>query len=234
MLPLDILIRADGIPVVINGDAEAYNHFNNPNSYAKFIVQQMNRDDIYGRYLSKRSGLTILDIGANIGLFSIYASSSASRIVSIEPTPAHLSVMRTITRNIPNITIVESALNNEDKPVPFFLTSNNTTMNSYYNHHDSKTIIQVEGKRLKTIMDDNNLDKVDFCKIDIEGSEMTAITDDTISEVKDRISVIFIEVHNTSMPLRHNVEQISSIFRKNGYLVEFSGADTIVACRIPF
>ena len=38
---------------------------------------------------------------------------------------------------------------------------------------------------------------VDFCKIDIEGSEMIAITEETLKPVYDKIDRMFIEVHST-------------------------------------
>lgn len=38
-----------------------------------------------------------------------------------------------------------------------------------------------------------NFDHVDFCKIDIEGSEMLSITEETLKPVFDKIDSFFIE-----------------------------------------
>jgi hypothetical protein len=228
---LDVLIRSDGSPYKLFGDTECTDHFKSPHSYAKVIVDQMNGSDIYGRFLNNKTGLTILDLGANVGLFSIYASPSASRIVSVEPTPQHVGILKKLTKNIPNIEIVQEALSYKNGPVTFYLSGYNTTVNSLFNHHNTGSII-VDGKTLKTLMDDHNLDMVDFCKIDIEGSEMLSITDKSISEVSGRIKTIFIEVHPTDSSLGENVKSIGNIFVRNGYSVEYIGGDTIIAHKL--
>lgn len=231
MILLERLIRSDCLPYNLIGDDDALSHFNQPSSYARFIVRQMNVDDIYAKYLKNKTGLTVLDLGANVGLFSIYASPSASRIVSVEPTPSHINIFKTLTKNIPNIELVQAAVSNRNAPVTFYLSTFNTTINSLFNHSNTGQIT-VNGKTIKTIMDENNLNTVDFCKIDIEGSEMIAITDETLAEVSHRIKTIFIEVHPTNLPLQVNVNTLVGIFNRNGYSVECIGVDTIVAQKI--
>jgi FkbM family methyltransferase len=215
------------IPIV--HDRDVYNHFNDKTSYALFIMNQINNDKIYDRFLSHKTGLTILDIGANVGMFSLYASSSAAKIISIEPTPKHNMLLRKITASIPQVNVIQCALTNEDCVIPFYIHPTNSTENSIVNHSglDNNTIM-VYGKKLKTILDESRITNVDFCKIDIEGSEMTALTRETISEVASKIKSFFIEIHPTGdSSIHENREHLISIFKENNYAIEVLQYDTI-------
>jgi len=226
------MIRSDGLPHKLIGDKVALSHFNSPRSYARYILDLINKEDFFRIYLKDKSNLTILDLGGNIGLFSIYASPSARKIVTVEPTPAHLSILKQLTKDIPVITIVEAAISPKNEPVEFYLAGFNTTMNSLYNHFNSGEKIVVPGKTLKTIMDEQNLTSVDLCKIDIEGSEMFAITDESLAEVDGRIKTIFIEMHPTTSSLDDNIRTMGEVFTRAGYSVQNVGWDTIIASKI--
>jgi len=67
---------------------ELIEHFNNPRCCTISILNQIN-NNYYNRFIDITDNI-ILDLGANIGLVSIYMSSYANKIISIEPTPSHL------------------------------------------------------------------------------------------------------------------------------------------------
>jgi hypothetical protein len=58
-------------------------HFDKPQNYADFIINQINSEQIYLNYL-KGNNLIILDIGANVGLFSLHCVDCAQKIYSFE------------------------------------------------------------------------------------------------------------------------------------------------------
>jgi hypothetical protein len=109
-------------------------------------------------------------------------------------------------------------------------------MNSIVNEYGTK--IEVQSKRLPTLLDDLNLPTVDFIKCDIEGSEMIAINDDIIAATKDRVKVWHLEVHATSKypseeySLQQNRIQLSNIFMNNGYKTMLYRYDCLYAYRI--
>jgi hypothetical protein len=105
-------------------------------------------------------------------------------------------------------------------------------MNSIVNKYGRS--IQVEGLCLKSLLDKYSLDKVDFCKIDIEGSEMRAVTVETLGAVFDRIDQIFIECHATVPNFTHadiiaNRIKMEEVFAKVGYQTKVVNFDTIHA-----
>lgn len=226
------IITCSGRPFEISGDDATMKHLWDPKGYAQFIIRQINSDRIYDRCLKDKSGLVILDIGANVGLFTVYAHDAASRLVAVEPTPSHQHVFEQITRDCKNVELVKAALCDSDTTVEFFISDENSTMNSIVNKYGQS--IMVEGLCLKSLLDKYNLDRVDFCKIDIEGSEMRAVTRETLGAVFDRIDHIFIEVHATVPNFTHmdiisNRLKMEDIFKSVGYSIEILNFDTIYA-----
>ncbi len=207
-------------------DAKIVEHFNDGRNFTDVILRQINSEDLYGRWFDKKSHLKILDLGGNVGLFALHVIDCADQIVTVEPTPDHLYILKQLVEPYKNITVVEAALSPIDGDVSFYFNKENTTMNSIANNYGIGSI-KVKGKTLKTILDENGLDIVDFAKIDIEGSEMLALTAETIAAVEKRIKVWFIEVHSTSVPIEKNRQLLAYLFRVAGYNVELVGHDSL-------
>lgn len=229
---MDAIITCSGRRVELTGDEATMKHLDDPKGYARFIVRQINTDRIYDRCLKDKSDLVILDIGANVGLFTLYAQDAAKRLVAVEPTPSHQHVFEQLTRDCKNVELVKAALCDVDTTVEFFISDENSTMNSIVNKYGRS--INVEGLNFKSLLDKYGLDHVDFCKIDIEGSEMRAITRETLGEVFDRVDHIFIEVHATVPNFTHtdiisNRLKMEDVFRSVGYKLEVLNFDTIYA-----
>ena len=92
------------------------------------------------------------------------------------------------------------------KTVSFYTCNANSTQNSLVKGEGTavgesppdENKVTVRGVTLRSsVLNEYNIDHVDFCKIDIEGSEMIAITEETLKPVYDKIDRMFIEVHST-------------------------------------
>lgn len=207
-------------------DDEIDKHLNDEKTCAKIIIRQINTERIYDRFLKDKKDLVILDIGANVGLFTLYAKDSASRIVSVEPTPSHQHLFEKIAGKYENVELVKAALSNKDEDINFYICNYNSTCNSLVEREGD--VVKVEGLTFESLLKRVNLEHVDFCKIDIEGSEMIAITEETLRPVYDKIDRMFIEVHPTeSGPnlrwednLIDNRHKIEEVLKKVGYKYE--------------
>ena len=207
-------------------DDEIDKHLNDEKTCAKIIIRQINTERIYDRFLKDKKDLVILDIGANVGLFTLYAKDSASRIVSVEPTPSHQHLFEKIAGKYENVELVKAALSNKDGDINFYICNYNSTCNSLVEREGD--VVKVEGLTFNSLLKKNNLEHVDFCKIDIEGSEMIAITEENLKPVYDKIDRMFIEVHATeSGPnlrwednLVDNRGKIEEVLKKVGYKYE--------------
>jgi len=206
-------------------DVLIIDHFSNPNNYADIVLNQLNGDRFYDPIFENESDLTVLDIGANIGLFSLFAHDSCKNIYSIEPTPAHFRILQELTGKYPNIHPINLAVHNTNDNIDFYISHENSTMNSSVNHYGTK--ITVEALTIKSLIDRLGLEHVDFIKCDIEGSEMAALNYNTIDEVKDIVDSWFIEVHATDDEylkgidsLRANKAKLKNTFESHGYGVQ--------------
>lgn len=209
---------------------------NNHLTQTHIILRQLNEERFYQPLLGEAENYTILDIGANIGLFSLYAQDSAARIIALEPTPATFKMLQKLTEGESKITPVPVALSGHNGTVDFYV-SHNPTVNSLVNRVGEK--VTVDARTIATILDEHNLDYVDFVKCDIEGGEMFAITNETIGEVADRIGFWALELHQTDADtgaawpgnLESNRQQLAEVFRTNGYEVELVEHDQLLAWR---
>jgi len=149
---------------------------------------------LYDKLFADRTGLVFLDIGANIGLVSIYAVPYCKRIVAIEPSPTTYDRLKEHTHHYQIIDTAMVALAPEDKFVPFYVNDINFTASSTVNTYGKQ--IMVEGATLKTILTRCKLSYVDVCKIDAEGAEGEALNLDQLDAASGIIKQYFIETHN--------------------------------------
>lgn len=201
------------------------NHFEDRRNCTREILHQTNEERIYDNYIDINDKV-VLDIGANIGLFAIHVSPYPEKIYCIEPTPSHIEILKDITKDFTNIEVIEAALSNESGFVDFYSSDTNTTMNSIIDRGSAP--FKVKSYSLPDLIEELGLDKVDFCKIDIEGSEIIALNDEIISSVSSRIKKFFIEFHyanGTNYDVYRN--NFSSIFKKHGYSVYNFSVDAL-------
>lgn len=168
-------------------------HFASSSSYVGTLLEQIN-SGLYGQFFKDKADLTFLDLGANIGLVSLYAAPSCKRIVAVEPAPATHRVLRAMTLPFPNIELMQAALAPEDAQVSFFVNDVNSTASSTVNTYGTK--ITVPGLKLSSIIRINQLSHVDVCKCDAEGSEGESLTFEELQAAAPIVSTYMIEFHN--------------------------------------
>ena len=180
-------------------------YYSDPSSCAEILVNQINkRENIY-KFLSEsmwRSKFSsVIDLGANIGLFSIFISPLAECVYALEPTPEHINMMKELASvlGIKNIKPYEIAISTYDGISEFQVHKRNSTMNSFMTHrtdHVYGDSIEVETQTLSSIIKTFGIEKVDFLKMDIEGFERQLILDSSFDEAVNKVNMLYIEVHD--------------------------------------
>jgi FkbM family methyltransferase len=219
---------------ISSDDPDVVSHFSNMANYADTILAEINANNFYDYILKDAQDLTILDLGANIGLFSLYASDIARKIYAFEPTPRHYHILQTLTSGYQNIDTHQIAVGASNNQIDFYVNTENSTMNSLHNVYGDK--ITVESARLKEILKRIGEERIDFVKCDIEGSEMIALTDDTVGEVRDNIKVWYVECHatdhtNWDWSIEQNRRTLATMFVRQGYQVHQLRRDVLYAQR---
>lgn len=130
------------------------------------------------RFLSHDA--TCVDVGANIGYFSLLMANGAPdrKIYSFEPIPlnAHLLRSSAALNSLENIEVIESAVGSTDGEVSF----SQAIDSAYSSILDSRRkpverLIRVPITRLDSFLATRSMPAVDFLKIDVEGAEELVI-----------------------------------------------------------
>lgn len=93
-------------------------------SEIEYLYKEVFSDETYmGGGVEIRDGATIVDLGANVGMFSLYAASKARslRIVAVEPVPRSCHLLRTnLETHGLDATVLQAAAGSEDREVVSF------------------------------------------------------------------------------------------------------------------
>lgn len=166
----------------------------------------------------------ILDLGANIGAFTVYATTTARNVTvyAYEPFQVYYNVMKeNVTLNRQNESVYcfnvavagEATTRNLYLKTPgfFFPTFVSEDTN---NRQDS---IPVPCTTLAGIIEDNKLERVDLLKIDCEGSEYEILYL-TPAQYYGRIQQIRMEYHNLDHEHRH-LNRLREFLTEKGYTI---------------
>jgi FkbM family methyltransferase len=121
-------------------------------------------------------GGIFVDIGANIGLYSVLLSKPqgpAGLVLAIEPNPKALSRLRENLKlsTATNVLVVEAAVGSEDGKTAFH--SMDESLGGSRVAEDGE--LRVPMRKLATIISENYVENIDALKVDIEGFEDQAL-----------------------------------------------------------
>ncbi|MEM3062138.1 MAG: FkbM family methyltransferase [Nitrososphaerota archaeon] len=137
----------------------------------------------------------IIDIGAHIGLFALYASQfcKKGRIYCFEPVKENFEMLKTNVElnRITNILPINAAVSSTSGKVIIYLNDDEAGHSMYVT---SPKYVQVTSTSLKDLIDANRIKKCDFLKIDCEGEEYE-IMNSLPDHYFDMITKIVIEYH---------------------------------------
>ena len=109
----------------------------------------------------------IIDIGAHIGLFTLYASQYCKHgiIFCFEPVEENYNVLlyNIAHNNIKNVKPFKSAVSKSESTITIYRNKDEAA-NSMFG--SDSTSLQVYSKSLKRIIDENSIDRCDLIKID--------------------------------------------------------------------
>ena len=153
----------------------------------------------YDRYIDKiRDNAIVIDIGAHIGVFSIYAQRLAKNVIvySYEPFDESFGLLQNnirinkLERGIYAFNIGVGARRGIRK---LFIDRRNLGGNSMF--YETEEYVQIDTVSLKDVFDENNIKICDFLKMDCEGAEYEILFN-TPREYIDRIMSITMEYHD--------------------------------------
>lgn len=175
--------------------------------------------DVMGRLM--RPGDIALDVGANVGYFSLLLATLAGpegHVHAFEPIPGVAEDLRRniALNNLGNITVTHAAVCNENAEQTIYEgPSDHRGISSMRSIHNASQVLKVQGIRL----DDHPLDlpRLRLIKVDVEGAEQVALEGMSGLVEKHRP---FVVIEFTDAFLRnfgHSAESLAGWFLERNY-----------------
>jgi FkbM family methyltransferase len=190
-----------------------------------WIAREILFDRVYTRYFDVQRGDVVLDIGAHIGLFSLYAhAKGASQVFAFEPNPMNFEALtnNVLLNNARNIHAFRIAVLPGFHSTTFHIPSGKSKDRSsaFEIVKESHNDILVDCISLDEFIGQNKLSRIDFLKLDAEGSEY-----DILAKTKslDIVEKVALEAHELK---GHNRQEASDLLQERGFHFKANDAPT--------
>jgi FkbM family methyltransferase len=170
------------------------------------LVPHLLANGVYERYQTElfkqriRSGMIVIDIGANFGYYTLLAARllrGTGRVIAFEPDPRNFELLLNNVRinGYANVVAIRRAVSNKNGKLKLFLDGLNLGMHSLSEKNVSRKagFVEVDALCLDDYLESVlSVQKVDLMKIDVEGAEGLVIggAAGTLRHV-DRIFIAF-------------------------------------------
>ncbi len=133
------------------------------------------RDAYHMATLPTRLG-TVIDLGGNVGLFTLRASAVSDRVITFEPMPDNFQRLRQNTAGLKNVEIHNQAVGGMNGTLTLYSAAAARGTGRFSAQpqgeiHDRSNHVDVQCVTLDTVFDRDRIASCDLLKIDIEGSE---------------------------------------------------------------
>jgi len=164
------------------------------------ILKDVFMDGEYELELKYRPKI-VFDIGANVGVSSVYFSLKYpdAEIFAFEPDKNIQEQLRKNIKQFQNIKLSECAITDRDGPTSFYSSIGRSESSSLIERKDKAIEVQeVEGETLDKAIEIADGNNIDLLKCDAEGGEWSIFHD---SKKLNRIKNVIIEVHLDLLPV---------------------------------
>jgi FkbM family methyltransferase len=163
----------------------------------------------------------VVDVGANIGAFAVYAAQrTRGRVLAIEPHPGNAAVLRRnlAANHCERAQVAECAVADAAGVLPLFLGKSGTTHQLSPVGRDTADgdSIEVRVATLPQVLAEHGFDRVDFLKLDCEGAE-GSILPALPAPLLAGIRTIALEFHDELSPVAHG--ELAKLLEQKGYRV---------------
>ncbi len=196
-----------------------------------FLKRKLNRqfDERYLIYdfLDFKNGL-MLDVGSMDGSSFMPFLLKKWKVYAFEPDKANYKLIADYLNkwNLKAVLIDKAVSDKEEKKI--FYTSNlSTGIPSLLKFNENQVPShEVSTLRLKDFVKDNQIEKVDFLKIDIEGYDFMALKGFDFSHIKPRVIMCEFEDDKTKL-LGYTTRDMATFLELQGYFIIYSIWDPI-------
>ena len=184
-----------------------------------------NEGELYEFFFRKTAKLNFVDIGSNFGEISIYIAKKfpQTKVLSVEASRTNCSIQKNNIKinNASNVILENTIVSNKNgsRYISKDLGSENYVSNFKLSNFET-----VRSRTLTELLRKNNINFIDFLKIDIEGY-IPFLSEDLINlNIKKKINFCMISFEKNSF---ESYKNILDNFKKNSVIFDITGMNTI-------
>ncbi len=173
-----------------------------------------------------RQGMVVLDVGAHHGFYTLLASKlvgPSGRVFAFEPSPREQKALRQnlILNWCKNVSVQSLALSDTEALADLYVVDDeNTGFNSLRppGIPSPTTRVQVKARQLDSWLQETKIFRVDFIKLDVEGSEFAVVKGGARFLERRPRPVILAELEDArSEPWGHRAKDTADLLQRHGF-----------------
>jgi FkbM family methyltransferase len=161
----------------------------------------------------------IIDIGAHVGYFTLYASNIAKegKIYAFEPTNQTYQILKENIKlnKLKNVKTTNCGVLDQVGTATLYSDEENSISNSMFKSNNKK-IEKINVINITKIIEDNDINKINLLKLDCEGAEFLILMELSNVEIK-KIEKISVEVHLDLS--ERKIEDLENFLKEKGFKV---------------
>ncbi len=177
-------------------------------------------------WLYLREGDVFIDCGAHVGLFGCLAGravgsgGSAGRVIAIEPAPATAGLLREnlAANEAPNVTVVEAGVADHAGSMMLHRLGEGGSAYNTLSGEDSEAGVGVRVLTMDQLLDEQQVERADFLKLDVEGFELSVWQGAKRSIERGALPVVMIEFTEQNLQRAgHSTLELAKAVEDSGY-----------------
>jgi autotransporter strand-loop-strand O-heptosyltransferase len=190
----------------------------------EYVDREINQEKIYEKYFDIEKGDVVVDIGGHAGFFSDRASKMGIKeIYTIEPDADCCEIIKSkLQKSGVDFKVYNGAIADTNEKLYFDGSGLAGHIVGY------ETDKSVQGITFKKLVEENNITKIDFLKLDCEGGEYSVINEQNIDLFKKVCRKVACEIHLQNPSQKYQCIDLFNLLDKHQITYAITSVDGVV------